>query len=331
MLHSFFGSNRATVLILLLLPVLVFASLAGLYLEIPVNEFGGPLYEWLANSFIEQKWLLIALGTLVNIATAYLINNIINVHSFNQKENFFPSLVFILLCSVDLSWWFLNPISLGSLFLLLALRRLLRVYRIQEVTGKVFDAGFFMALAVLAFPPFICVVPLIWLSLLQLRTFNFREWLVPISGFLIPIMYLLAYYWYADMSFPLERFALNVSHDLPQSDVSMPMFYYGLIFATLAISIVGAYIFTGDMRVSTVHKKNAKKVVVWMVFVLMIAALYCFKIGTPIITFVWLLAIPAALACGDFFISSKRKVIIVAIFYIWVIATFLYPLFALFI
>lgn len=331
MLHSFFGSNRSTVLILLLLPILVYTTLAGMYVEMPVNEFGGPLYKWLAHRFIEQKWVLILLGAIVNVSTAYLLNSIINAHSFNQKENFYPALVFILLCSLDLSWWYLNPISLASLFLLLALRRLLRVYRIQEVTGKVFDAGFFMALAILVFPPFVCVAPLVWFSMLQLRTFNFREWMVPISGLLVPFIYLLAYYWYTGTDFPLDQFALNVAHDLPQFDVSMPTYFYGLVSTTFVISILGAYIFTGDMRVSTVHKKNSKKVVVWMVFVLIVAALYCYKIGTPIISFVWLLAIPAALACGDFFMSPKRKAIVVAIFYIWTVAAFLYPLFSIFI
>jgi hypothetical protein len=331
MLHSFFGSNRSTVLILLLLPILVYAALAGMYLQTPVNEFGGPLYYWLAHHFIHQKWVLILFGTLVNVSTAYLLNSIINAHNFNQKENFYPALVFVLLCSLDLSWWYLNPVSLASLFLLLALRRLLRVYRIQEVTGKVFDSGFFMALAILVFPPFICVAPLIWFSLLQLRTFNFREWMVPISSLLIPFMYLLAYYWYTGTNFTLNRFALNLTHELPQFDVLMPTYFYGLAFSTLAISILGAYIFTADMRVSTVHKKNAKKVVIWTVFVLMIAAFYCYKIGTPIITFVWLLAIPAALACGDFFISTRRKTIVVTIFYIWIVAAFFYPLLTIFI
>src|SRR5690606_26963099 len=90
----------------------------------------------------------------------------------------------------------LNPVLIGNIFVLLALRRILRMYRVQEITSMIYDAGVFLALGVLFFPLLIFVVPLLWLSLKQLRTFNIREWVVPIIGLLTPMAFAVVLFWW---------------------------------------------------------------------------------------------------------------------------------------
>lgn len=327
MLHSIFGSNRPFVLGVLLLPIILLVVLTGIYLEPSGNELGGPLFDWLMGYLGDSKWLLLLCGMVVNLTSASVLNFASNGHSFNRKENFFPALVFLLFGSINLTWWYLNPVSIAILFFLLALRRLLRIYRVQAVTGNLFDVGFFLAMGALFFPPMILTFPLIWMSLLQLRAFDFREWLVPITGLLIPFIYTGMVYFFNDFTFDASEF-LAVEDGLPNSLVPEPgVGFTALSIFTFVLAAIGSFIFITNMRVSTVHKKNAKKVMVWSTLFLVITLFYGLLL-TEESHFILLISIPIAISLGDFFLSDKRQVIVLTAFYVWVIAAFCYPLFA---
>lgn len=327
MLHSTFGSNRPFVLGILLLPILLLVVLTGFNLEPPKNELGGPLFDWLASYLGDSKWILLLFGTLVNLSSALVLNFTSNTHNFNRSENFFPALVFLFMGSLDLTWWYFNPVSIGILFFLLALRRLLGIYRLQEVTGNLFDVGFFLAVAGLLFPPMILTFPLIWMSLLQLRTFNFREWLVPLSGLLVPMIY-------AGLVYFFNAYILDGSEFLTVEDAKVNALVPGqggwlmafLIF-TFVLAVIGSYIFITDMRVSTVHKKNAKKVMIWSTLFVVITLIYGLLLTEISHHLILLISVPVSIALGDFFLSNNRKVVVLALFYIWVITSFCYPLF----
>src|SRR5690606_11515666 len=140
----------------------------------------------------------------VNLIGAFLVNLLYNSHDYPERENYFPALFYFLLASLELSWIYLNPVLIGNIFVLLALRRILRMYRVQEITSMIYDAGFFLALGALFFPLLIFVFPLLWLSLKQLRTFNFREWIVPLVGLLTPGVFTWAVFWW-------KGYSLNVA------------------------------------------------------------------------------------------------------------------------
>ncbi len=328
MLHSLFGSNRSFVSSLLLLPIILFVVLAGLNLEVPSTDLGGPLFDWLISFLGGSKWVLLICGMIVNMASALVLNIVSNAHNFNRRENFYPAITFILIGSLDLTWWYLNPVSIGILFFLLALRRLLRIYRVQEVTGKVFDAGFLLAMAALFFPPMVIAFPLIWMSLVQLRSFNFREWLVPVTGFLVPAIFVGVIYFYHGYTFePSEYYAFS-EDGLNTNSENQGGGYLAFLLFTLAISVVGAYIFITDMQVSTVHKKNAKKVMVWSSLFLILTSIYCLFLADNAQHLVVLAAVPISIALGDFFLSTKRKMVIIGLFYAWILTAFIYPLLA---
>src|SRR5690606_9007190 len=62
--------------------------------------------------------------------------------------------------------------------------------------GIMFDLGLLVALGSLIYFPFICMLILIWASLIIYRSFAWREWITPLLGVII-VYFLLAvvYYW----------------------------------------------------------------------------------------------------------------------------------------
>lgn len=327
MLHSVFSSNRPVVFTLLIPFAVILAVLAGLYSAPPAHMMGGVLFKQFTSLFGEAKIFLLISGALVNLVSAFLINKISNDHEFTERENYFPSLVYFLFLSLNLSWFYLNPVALGNLFLLLALLRLLRIYRVQNVTAKLYDAGLLLTLGVLIFPPLIIALLLIWMSLAQLRTFNLREWLVPLFGIATPVIYGVVYYWWFDKSPDFYRYMKFEGFSWGELKDANHFADYAFMVLGFVLSLIGLSGFFKEMTGSTVHKKNTKAVFLWLC--LLISAAYFAASGLRIdqagTTMLW--AIPCAIFLPFFFMINKRKRLVSGAYYIWLVLGILTLLF----
>lgn len=329
MLYSLFGSNRPVVVSLLIVPALVYAGLVAGF-GIPGDfVIGGPAYDGL-KLLIPGAVPHLIVGVVINLLSAYLVNRIFNAHSYGDRENYFPALFYFLFVSLEPSWNYVNPVMTANLFLLLALRRLLRMYRVQEVTGMIFDAGVFIGIAVLLYWPLILVVPLLWLSLIQLRTFNIREWLVPFSGLAVPAIYAAVACWWFDVKRGIPAWN-ELSADPDTAIFQGHNLWFWLVFIfTLFVFLVGLAGFLREMQVSTVHKKNTKKVFVTLTVLLIVVWVAAFFTGVhhPVLT--GLLVIPLSVYSGIFFSRARRRKWHIVVFYIWLALLVIFPLWNLF-
>lgn len=327
MIHSAFGSNRPMVFGVLLIPAIVYGVLALSFSQAPEYALGGPLFDILI-SYVNSPYISVLLGLTVNLIGAYLVNLLFNSHDYSGRENYFPALFYFLLASLELSWIYLNPVLIGNIFVLLALRRILRMYRVQEITSMIYDAGVFLALGVLFFPLLIFVVPLLWLSLKQLRTFNIREWVVPIIGLLTPMAFAVVLFWW-------QGYTIDVSEYLEFNGILVAEIFAGhgfwylpLLILSLLILFIGLITFLRDMSTSTVHKKNTKKVFATVSVLLLAVCIYGLSLTSVQEGMFATLAIPVSVFAGVYFSRTHRKKLVIVLFYLWVLLLFFYPILA---
>ncbi len=327
MIYSIFGSNRTVVLGLLALPALAFGSFALFYTGRPPMPLGGFVFDWL-NALISLPLLQILAGVVVNLIGAVLINHLYNAHDYADRENYFPALFYLLFTSLQLSWQYFNPVLAGNVFLLLALRRLLRMYRVQEITGMIYDAGVFLGIAALFYPPFIIAFPLLWISLIQLRTFNIREWLVPITGLLTPLIYAALFYWWFEINLDLPEYFQLMPLHFKSLISAHSFFFYILLLFSLFVFFAGFLIFIREMGISTVHKKNTKKVFISLTFILCLMWVASLALNEDQTGLSCLLAVPISVYGGVLFSRARRRrKLLTTIFYIWILLLVFYPIF----
>lgn len=326
MIYNLFGSNRPVVLSLLTIPALGFGLLTFLYSSPPDSYLGGPLFKGIL-ALLSVPLLQIIAGIAVNILSAVMVNRLYNIHDYGARENYFPGLFYFLFMSLQLSWNYINPMMVGNLFLLLALHRLLRMYRVQEITSMIYDASVFLCIAALVFPPFVLSFVLLWLSMAQLRSFNLREWLVPITGLLTPVLYVLVFYWWTGFEFDFSAFTLVTQKSQIGLFSQGNFIFYATLLVSFCIVFLGAVRFIREMRISTVHKQNTKKVfattsvvlgIVWLLGVWM--AGYQPKMTV-------LFAIPISVFGGVYFSHVRRRIVQLTLFYLWIVLLLLYPVF----
>jgi len=314
------------VLGILAIPAVLFGVYA--YSNVPQPEVlaGGPLFDLLEQHILQVKWIHLTLGMAVNIFAAIVLNRISNRHEYSVKENYFPGLLYFFFVSLDPQWIYLNPISISNVIIFLALRRLLAIHRVQDASSKVFDSGLFIGFGSLLFPPLILVIPLIWLSLAQLRTFSFREWLVPLSGFLIPFLYASLYYWWYGLEVQLTEFTSNLSPGwggVFRGDTPVETAF---IACSIGISFFGMVRFFSGLASSTVNQKNTRIVFLWMGATLLLLYSYVSSLSIGVAGSPMLMAAQFSIFGSVFFLIEKRRKIVSSLFYIWLagaIAVFL--------
>jgi len=192
----------------------------------------------------------------------------------------------------------------------------------------IYDAGFFLSLGALFFPLLILVFPLLWISLKQLRTFNFREWVVPIIGLLTPMAFTIVIFWWQDYTLEVSEYKAFNGVPLAEIFAGHGFWYLPLLILSLLILIIGLFSFLSDMSTSTVHKKNTKKVFASVSVLMLAVCIYGLSLSSVQAGMFATLAIPVSVFASVYFSRPHRKKFVIVLFYLWVLLLFFYPILA---
>jgi len=156
-----------------------------------------PLYR-LVLSWMQPFPLIAAiLGFVLMVLTGFLYNYIVNEHEFLPKRTYLPGLFYCLLMSSSSLLQF-HPLLFANFFIVLMLNSLINTYRKNTAFNGVFEGGLFLGIASLFYFPIVFLLPVLLISLIVLRPFIWREWLIAILGFMFPYIYVIIFYFWND-------------------------------------------------------------------------------------------------------------------------------------
>jgi hypothetical protein len=325
MVHSAFASNRPLVLTFLVLPAIVLIAVKFYHPSFYEYELAGPPVDLLINLVSSFPLLRILFGMLLILGNAILLNVIYNAHDLSAYENYFPALIFFAYACLDPDLIDLHPVFFSLLFLLLALRRLLALYRSTKALTIGFDAGFFLGTAALCFPPMALVLPLIWITFGRLRPFNIKEWLAPVAGLLTVATYAFAYYYIGEYQLNLSEFFSTgeLLSEFPEGDQRLGVTSIAAI--TILLMALGLFLFVLEFRKSTLRKKNNKFVFLWTSLLLLATFFYVSILRSEAPGYWLIMGIPVSVFGGIYFSGrGRRKQVRVIFFYAWLIAYAVY-------
>ena len=76
--------------------------------------------------------------------------------------------------------------------------KFLKMGKSPNAIMMMFDIGMLIALGTLIYFPFIVLLVMLWLSLLLYRSFNWREWVSGLIGFLTIFFFIAVFYYWND-------------------------------------------------------------------------------------------------------------------------------------
>ena len=190
MIRLFLGNQ---LLVLLFLPFIVvgFAVLNYFtnYFEVlPVIDLGF----WGKHSFYAVNTLYVLTSLLVLI-NAVLANYLFNKNEFHDRNTYIIALFYVVLISFFHSAYQLDGILIAHFFLIIALFQMFRLENNADGRKWCFNTGLFLGIAGTFHPPLLGILPFLWLMILRIRPFVFREFLLSTLGFLLPLIYAYVY------------------------------------------------------------------------------------------------------------------------------------------
>lgn len=268
-----------------------------------VVEHSMPLYKLLVTWTQPFPVLASILGYIMVMLTGFLYNYIANEHEFLQRRTYLPGLFYCVLMSASPQLLQYHPLIFANFFITLMLNSLIKTYRQNKAFNGVFEAGLFLGIATLFYYPLVILFPLLPISLIVLRPFIWREWLIIIVGFVFPYIYVFTYYfWNNSLDLFWEDKIMyhiyNGDRDWHFFTESNPAFWMLLGFLMLAL-----------VRLSSgfaIQKLKAKKGYTLLFWLLPVSFLTI--IIAPSISMVTLsiLAVPTAVILANYFYSIKK-------------------------
>ncbi len=195
-----FASNSP--FLLLIAPAISFGGLlaAGYGRNMVVKDSRFPLDTVLEPLYAQQLPLLIVTATLIS-GGAILLNYVFNRFEFHSAPSHIPALFYSLAATTFCFFHIQVPLLVAHLFIGFGLVRLLHVYRQTRVLSHYFESALAFGMAALIYPPYVSLLPGLLLCVMYTRTFNWREFVVSLLGFLFPFVFWVTWkFWNREMN-----------------------------------------------------------------------------------------------------------------------------------
>lgn len=234
MLKIFLG-NRAGVLFLI--PILV---IGYFMLEYQTNHYS-------INAMLDYGcwgklktglpfFVKIGAGSLICI-NAFFINWLFNTNGYFERNHYICSLLYVVLMSFYHSFFNLDGMLISHTFVLLMLYQFYKLNQNHDGRKNVFNGAFFAGIAATFHPPLVLLLPSLFIMVWIIRPFILREFMLVLTGFLLPLFYAAVYMLYFNYTVDIP-FLMQLTHySVQQVDFLIRAVLFTLLFILGLISI----------------------------------------------------------------------------------------------
>lgn len=269
MLKIFRGSSGLQLVLVLLAAVALWMPSFIHPLQMPVPGSCGPLYSSAYRLLQGMEIITVALAFLLLLGEALILNNALARLGLLPRNSYITAFVYIILMSSWPAWITLHPLLLSAMFIILAIRMLLRIYDKEDPFMEVLNAGLFTSIATMFSVSALPVFFLIWICLIVFRIMSWREWVISVIGFALPFAFLFTYYYSSDsLVSHLADYKLIFSHigrlSYPAGFSVWNFIYFGLLALIGLMSVWRLITTVGEKNI------NLRKIflaVFWMFFI----------------------------------------------------------------
>jgi hypothetical protein len=231
---------------------------------------------------------------------------LVSLISVNQeivdKQNYFPVFLFLLLSVVAANPFQINPQIFTNVFVLFSIYKLLDIYRKDDVLKQIFEASFWLSVSAFITISSIISFPLFFICLLILRPFHWREWVIALLGFFLPMfMYeCMAYLSDFNRGYIFEAAA---SYFRFMKIPSFSEYYLPISISIILLLIISVLYNLVNGFGNTVKKQRAKSILFWFI---VFSTFGFFSGGANSSSIILTYAFPLSFFIGDFLFNLKQ-------------------------
>jgi len=295
MIIRFFKTSYFSRLLALILLILI--------LWLPeITNFSSTVSSEQTNSLTLNPWIQQLLSIVLFFLTALLINRVGTKHRLSNKSSYLTAFFFILVGSASGFLTQMSPFLLATFCFAFFYEKVFELQISTKIITTSFDAGLFLGVTSLFFPPAILLVLFAWFALLVYQADQWRTYVTVTLGALLPwIFVFFGYFWFNKLpeiqpDF-LQYFHLRKLLNPFTDNQDLAMFL--LVMLT---TLGGALFLLGRLSSFNISLRQQVSVSLWgLLFSLLIVFLFAVPIQALMFA-----ALPASLVIGTFFSRLKR-------------------------
>jgi hypothetical protein len=263
-----------------------------------------PLYGLLKVIIHNSHTLGVILSFLLVSLMSFLMVNFNTTVFFIHERTFLPALFYVLIGGLFPDHQILNPVLPASVFLIMAIFRIMDGYHISGTAYNYFDAGVLISTGSLFYANLIWFGALVIIGIALLRTGNLKEIVISVLGLLTPYLITFGFY------YVIGKDVGDLMKSLGDNLFSKPTYYPFPALTILALVFCGVLIFLSLVEIfqqMNTKKIKSRKTFSLMIWSFVISLLVYFALPSASIEIVWLTSIPASYFLTHYFVFVKKK------------------------
>ncbi len=248
--------------------------------------------------------LKVALSFAIVVFTGFLIQQVNDRYAFIRARTKLPAAIFIIIVSGFTTLHTLHPVYFAALFLLLAIHSFFAVFNNPNTYGYILNAGFFLGMGTLFYFNLFILVPAFLIGIVILcRELHWREFVILLIGYFIPLIFALGIAFYTDGFLELlytyeQNIITPVNHF--KSDIALQGFLVLLLIFTIiaSLKLLQQY----DSRKVSTRKYYSVFLVIFVFSMISFAFIPATSVEMLVIS-----AVPVTFLISNLFISLKSK------------------------
>jgi hypothetical protein len=237
---------------------------------------------------------------------SFLMVNFNTIVFFIHERTFLPALFYVLLGGLFPDHQILNPVLPASVFLIMAIFRIMDGYHVSGTAYNYFDAGLLISTGSLFYANLIWFGVLVIIGIALLRTGNLKEIVIAVLGLLTP--YLITFGLY----YVIGKDVGDLMKVLADNLFSRPTYYPFPVLTIVALVFCSVLIFISLFKLfqqMNTKKIKSRKTFALMIWSFIISLLVYFALPSASIEIIWLTSIPVSYFLTHYFVFVKKKLV----------------------
>lgn len=176
--------------------------------------------------------LSVIIAFIIVFLSAFILNHTLDSNQIVAKNNLLPAFIYIVLMSHRPILLSLYPMLVANLFIIIALSHFFTLYMEKEAYSKNFNIGILIAIGSLFYFDIFLLLIFLWLTYNIYRIYTWREWVIPILGFVTIYLFLGVYYFVTDQQNLSWINYQSHFQSLFAFQISFPKDYFSIIINT---------------------------------------------------------------------------------------------------
>ncbi len=271
------------------------------------------------DSIPETQFWSVVTATLLVASQAMLINYIVVRHGILYKDTYLPGLMFVVLSSFYPQQAELTPHLVANLFIMLLFLRLCYLYESPNPLLLVFDAGLYLAIALLFDYDLSIFLPFILISVVIFTSFNPRYLLVSLLGIAVPLYFTVSFFYLTDN---VDELIVYVRQSFEKTMLKPAISEYEFLLPYIVVVPVAFFSTVNLQQHFFRNKVKTRRILQCIGLMFLFGVLGLFIENTNFVYALYYLNIPLCIVMAYFFISDKKYLLKEAIFLLLIMFNF---------